>query len=85
MTSSQSNSLSVRPVRIVPDTRVKSFTYEEALNWLMQHNHLYCEFTYDVFRELDPEQDLIEAFDEWYMPIAYAENENKYSETLEEV
>lgn len=69
-------------LRLVRDTRVKAFTYEEALNYLKEKNSLYGEFTYDVFTSLDPEQELLQAVEDYYLPLAYAELENKYSEIL---
>jgi len=72
-------------VRIVPDTRVSAFTYAEALKYLKEHNHLYRDFTWDMwlFLQLDPDKELLQAVDDYWMPSAYAELENKYPELAE--
>jgi len=72
-------------VRIVPDTRVSAFTYAEALKYLKEHNHLYRDFTWDMwlFLQLDPDKELLQAVDDYWMPLAYAELKNKYPELAE--
>jgi len=54
-------------VRIVPDTRVSAFTYAEALKYLKEHNHLYRDFTWDMwlFLQLDPDKELLQAVDDY--------------------
>jgi hypothetical protein len=60
-------------VRIVPDTRVSAFTYAEALDYLRSKSRLVKGFTREVFDNLDPEQELLQAVDDYFMPTAYAE------------
>lgn len=63
------------PVRIVRDTRVSAFTYEEAIRYLREHNHMYGDITPEVWEELCecPDQELLQAVDDYFMPMAYAE------------
>lgn len=69
------------PVRLVRDTRVKAFTYTEAIQYLKEHNHLYRNFTWEAWLAIkeSPEDDLLQAVDDYFMPAAYAELENKNS------
>ena len=63
------------PVRIVRDTRVSAFTYAEAIQYLREQNHLYRDLTWEAWTAIqeDPDMELIQAVDEYFMPEAYAE------------
>jgi hypothetical protein len=63
------------PVRIVRDTRVSAFTYAEAIRYLREHNHLYRDLTWEAWTAICqfPDQELLQAVDDYFMPMAYAE------------
>ena len=64
-----------RKVRIVPDTRVSAFTYPEAIKYLKSHNRLYRDLTYEAWLAIqeEPDAELLQAVDDYFMPMAYAE------------
>lgn len=86
------NSLSACPsgdnckLRLVRDTRVKAFSFNEAVAFLKEQNHLFYPLTWDAWAWMchQPNTELVQAYDDYFLPTAY-ETENKYSELLEEV
>ena len=69
--------------RLVPDTRVKAFTYITAKRYLKDRNRLscYCPFTKVVWQIMqeDPEQDLIQAYEDIAIAEAFGA-EDRYLE-----
>ena len=73
------------PTRMVRDTRVSAFTYGEAVQYLIEQNHMYYPLTWEAWSAIchQPNDELIQAYDDYFVPKAYMELQNNYAEMLD--